>query len=152
MTERNDTLRALGRVKKEADTAPLFYTEEGRNRTQFFVWILAGIIALVGSVISFTVLIVGYKNDIVANKTALVQLRADVDAARETAKEVKDEYDRKKPDIEKAMTKIAELSAFDFKKINELTIDMATQREYGINNEAWYRGKHGGAPPPARPN
>jgi len=125
-------LRALGRVKKEAEEAPLIFSEEGRSNIQFFGWIAGSCFTAIAAVVVGTSVVVSYKNDVITNKSNIATLTTEVTAIKKLAGEVKDEHARLKPTIEKD---------------HDLIVDLSTQREYGVTNKEWYQRKYNMAAP-----
>ena len=154
--ENDETLRALGRIKREADSysVPLVVTAERRETIRFLFWIVGGFVSLIVTIVTATAFVISYKTDITQNKTDIALLRAENAAMKAesavslaTAKRVEEEQQRRIPQLETALKKIAALDAYDFKKLNDLVMDLASQRDYGISNKEWYLSKHGRVPP-----
>jgi hypothetical protein len=122
--ELDSLVKALSRVKKDADEAPRFPSiipaPEGREQVRFFFWMLGGLMSLVGTIIVATTVVVGYRNDTHENRR----------------------------DIQMLMDRTAPLVSYDFKDLGSTVVEMKAQREYGISNYDYYISKHGH--PPAR--
>lgn len=134
-TDLDALIKALSRVKREADDTPLFATppqilpsQEGRENLRFVFWMIGGLMTLIGTIIIATTVVVGYRNDTRTNAS----------------------------DIKTLMDRTSIMQIYDFKEIGRLTLDMSTQREYGVSNYDWYTAKHGYPPrinpPPTVPS
>lgn len=160
--ETDATLRALGRVKREADSPPLVITAERRENIRFFAWIVGGFISLIVTIVIATGTVLSYKTDITQNKTDIASLKADTakeiatvkskgELTAQLAGENKAELDRRKQPMDHALEQVAIFENLKLPKVAELTIDMANQREYAMSNRDWYIMKHG-QPPPTPPS
>lgn len=156
--ENDATLRALGRIKREADSPPLIITAERRENIKFFGWIVSGFISLIVTIVIATGTVISYKTDITQNTkdiaslkaetaTAIALLKTKSDVTALLATENKAELDRRKQPMDHALEQVAIFENLKLPKVSELTIDMANQRDYGMSNRDWYIMKHGFAPP-----
>jgi hypothetical protein len=131
----DELTRTLTRVKREAETPPTIFTAENRDRFAFIVW-LAGITATIaGTLITATIIWTNLRTDVANTKIDISEVKVTATRADTTSKKVEEEQNRR---------------AEPMKFLDVTVRSMNEQRNYGINNDVWYRTQHG-YPPMALP-